>query len=249
MMKAMVVAATVMAMGSNLLAAEASLSLDLANAYIFRGTTFNDGAVLQPGLEVGGLGGLSVGVWGNLDLDDYDGAVADSQFQEVDLYGSYALPVEALDLSVGYCEYLYPSGGGDADREVSLSAGVAAGVIDLGAGFHYGVDGAIQDSLYVELSAGTGIDLTEEVALDLGATVSYMSPDEGEDGFSHFTASLGLSYAAISVGVTYIGQIDDDVLPDMVAAVPADAMGEGGVDGALGYDVEVVGTVGVGVEF
>jgi len=234
-MKTVAVAATVMAMGSTLLAAEASLSLDLANAYIFRGATFNDGAVLQPGLEVGGLGGLSVGVWGNLDLDDYDGAVEDGQFQEVDLYGSYALPVEALDLSVGYCEYLYPSGGGDADREVSLSAGVGAGCVDLGAGIHYGVDGGIEDSLYVELSAGTSVELAEDLDLDLGATVSYVSPDEGEDGFSHYTASVGLSYAAVSAGVTYVGQIDDDVLPDVA---------DGGA-----YDVEVLGTIGAGIEF
>ena len=235
MVKAMVVAATVLTMGSGVYAAEASLSLDVASAYIFRGATFNDGVVVQPGLEVGGLGGLSVGVWGNLDIDDYDGAVLENEFQEVDLYGSYAIPVECMDLSVGYTEYLYPSGGGNADREIGVSAGVGVAGIDLGAGLFYGVDGGIEDSLYVELSAGTGFELTDDLGLDLGATVGYMSPDEGEDGFSHFTASLGLSYAAISAGVTYVGQIDDDVLPDVE---------DGGA-----YDTEVVGTIGAGVEF
>lgn len=235
MVKAMVVAATVMAMGPSLRAAEASLSLDLANAYIFRGATFNDGAVLQPGVEVGGLGGLSVGVWGNLDLDDYDGAVADGQFQEVDLFGSYSIPVECMDLSVGYTEYLYPSGGGDADREVGVSAGVAVAGVDLGAGFFYGVDGGIQDSLYVELSAAKGFALTDAIGLDLGATLSYVSPDEGEDGFSHYTASVGLSYMAVSASVAYVGQIDDDVLPDVE---------DGGA-----YDVDVLGTIGASVAF
>jgi len=229
------VMAVVMVAGSALYAAEASLSLDMASAYVFRGVTFNDGVVAQPGVEVGGLCGLSIGVWGNLDLDDYAGVVAKDQFQEVDLYGSYAIPVEGMDLSVGYTEYLYPSGGGDADREIGVNAGVAVAGVDLGAGIFYGVDGAIKQSLYVELSAGKSIALSEALGLDLGATVSYVSPDEGEDGFSHYTASLGLSYAALSAGVTYIGQIDEDVLPDVV---------DGG-----GYDTEVVGTLGAGIDF
>ncbi len=233
-MKMMAIVVAGMTAASMLIAADASLSVDFASAYVFRGATFNDGFVVQPGLEVGGLGGLSIGAWGNLDIDDYDGAVADGQFQEVDLYGSYAIPCEVLDLSIGYTEYTYPSGGGDADREVGISAGFCAG-LDFGASVFYGVDGGIEDSLYVELSAGKSFELTDMVGLDLGATVGYASPDEGEDGFSHYTASLGLSIASVSAGVTYIGQIDEDVLPDVE---------DGGA-----YDVEVVGTIGAGIEF
>jgi uncharacterized protein (TIGR02001 family) len=235
MMKVAGMVAAVAMVGPTLYAAEASLSLDVASAYVFRGSTFNDGLVLQPGLEVAGLGGLSVGVWGNLDIDDYDGALADGEFSELDIYGSYAIPVECMDLSVGFTEYAYPSGGGDADRELGVSAGVGVAGLDLGAGVFYGVDGGIEDSLYIELSAGSSFELGETVGLDLGATVSYMSPDEGEDGFSHYTASVGLSCAALSAGVTYIGQIDDDVLPD--------------VEDGGSYDVEVVGTIGASIAF
>ena len=53
-----------------------SMSADLASAYVFRGSTFNDGAVLQPGIEIGGLP-VTVGLWANFDLADYDGAVND----------------------------------------------------------------------------------------------------------------------------------------------------------------------------
>jgi uncharacterized protein (TIGR02001 family) len=227
--------AMVLVTGTILRAADASLSVDVASAYVFRGATFNDGLVLQPGLEVGGLGGLTVGAWGNLDIDDYDGAVADGQFQEVDLYGSYAFAIEAVDLSIGYTEYTYPSGGGDADRELSLSAGVGLGGVDLGVGLFFGVEGAIDDSLYLEVSAGKSFELCDELGIDLGATVGYVSPDEGDDGFSHFTASFGLSYASVSAGLTYVGQIDDDVLPDVE---------DGGA-----YDIELVGTIGAGIEF
>ncbi|MDP6631544.1 MAG: MltA-interacting MipA family protein, partial [Kiritimatiellia bacterium] len=45
------------------MAAEASVSLDVASAYVFRGATLNDGLVLQPGLEISGLP-VTLGVWG-----------------------------------------------------------------------------------------------------------------------------------------------------------------------------------------
>jgi uncharacterized protein (TIGR02001 family) len=216
-------------------AAEVSLGVDAASAYVFRGVTLNDGFVLQPGMKVGGLGGFSVGAWGNLDLDDYGGAVEENQFSEIDLYGSYAVAVKGVELSIGYTEYAYPSGGGDADRELGVGAAVCLAGIDLGAGLYYGVDGGIDQSLYAEISAGKGFCLTDELGLNIGTTLSYLSPDEGSAGFSHFTASLGLSYALFKAGVTYIGQIDDDVLPD--------------VEDGGGYDVDVVGTVGVAGSF
>jgi uncharacterized protein (TIGR02001 family) len=227
--------AVVMVAAPTLYAAEASLSLDMASAYVFRGVTFNDGLVAQPGLEVGGLGGLTVGVWGNLDIDDYDGALVENEFSELDIYGSYAIPVECMDLSVGYTEYAYPSGGGDADREIGLSAGVSVADVDLGAGVFYGVDGGIKESLYIECSVGHAFELTDKLGLELGATVGYVSPDVGPDGFSHYTTTLGVSYGALSASVTYVGQIDDDVLVDVA---------DGG-----GYDTDVFGSIGVGLDF
>jgi uncharacterized protein (TIGR02001 family) len=221
-------------------AAEASVSVHAASAYVFRGATFNDGLVLQPGLELSGFplpdgsGNVTVGAWGNLDLDDYDGAVEDGQFSEIDLYGSYSLPVEAVALSIGYTEYTYPSGGGDADREVSLSAGLDL-LLAPSAAVHYGVDGAIDGNLYVEAGVGHGLELAEKLSLELTASVAYLDPDEGDDGFSHYTASVGLSYSLLSMGITYVGQVDDDVLPDIE---------DGGA-----YDVDIYGTVGLSFDF
>jgi len=226
------VAVLVMA-ASAVYGAEASLSLDVASAYVFRGATFNDGLVAQPGLEVGGLGGLSVGVWGNIDIDDMDGALEGGEFSEIDIYGSYALPVEVIDLSIGYTEYTYPLGG-VADREVGVSAGTAAGSVDLGIDVFYGIDGGIEKTLYAELSAGTGFDIGAMTA-EIGATVGFLDPDEGESGLHNFTATAGLGYGAIGASVTYIGQIDDDVLVD--------------VEDGGSYDVEVVGVLSAAVDF
>jgi uncharacterized protein (TIGR02001 family) len=189
------------------MAAEASVSLDVASAYVFRGATLNDGLVLQPGLEVSGLP-VTLGVWGNFDIDDNDGALEENEFSEIDIYASYDIPVDALDLSVGYTEYTYP-GGGVADREVSLSAGFDVALAPSVA-VYYGIDGGIEDSIYAEV--GIGHELTIGLAVELGATVGYADPDGGESGFSHYTASLGTSLGCLGVSVTYIGEIDDDVL-------------------------------------
>jgi uncharacterized protein (TIGR02001 family) len=236
-MKKMVtgVAAAAMMFTSAAVAADVDLTVDVASAYVFRGDTFNDGPVVQPGLEVALPYGLSVGVWGNIDIDDYDGALEKGQFSEIDVYVSYALPIDLVDISIGYTEYTYPSGGGDADREVGISLGYDLDVLEVGLGAFYGVDGGIEKSLYVELSAGTSYELAEGLSLDLGATVGYLNPDEGASGFSGYSVSAGLSYGIIGASVTYFGQIDDEVLVDVE---------DGGT-----YDVEVVGMLSLALSF
>jgi uncharacterized protein (TIGR02001 family) len=205
-----VVVLAMMACASVGMAAEASVSLDVASAYVFRGTTFNDGLVLQPGLEVSGLP-VTVGVWGNYDIGDYDDALEENEFSEIDIYASYDIPVEALDLSVGYTEYLYPNAEAVADREVSLSAGFDLPLAPSVA-VYYGIDGGIEKSLYAEVGAGHEFTIGESLGVELGVTVGYMDPDEGESGFSHYTATVGTSFGCVGASVTYIGEIDDDVL-------------------------------------
>jgi uncharacterized protein (TIGR02001 family) len=231
-------AAAILAAGSTMaIELDAELTLDFASAYVFRGVTFNDGFVIQPGMSVSGDFGLpfSVGTWANFDVDDYDGALEENQFSEIDLFGSVSLPMpEGLAFDLGYCEYTYPSGGGDADREVSATLGLDI-VLAPSVMVAYGVDGGIDKTLYVEAGIGQDIDLADGVGLSLGAAVGYVDPDGGESGFSHYNVSASLSFSGISAGVTYVGQIDDDVLADVE---------DGGA-----YDVDVFGTIGVSYDF
>ena len=225
-------------------AAEATVGVDAASAYVFRGATFNDGFVLQPYMEVGGLmigeAEVSLGAWGNLDIDDYDGIVEEGQFQEWDFYGSIAFPLEVVDLALGYTEYTYPSSGLDHDREFGLT--VAKEVADTGVtpglGVYYGVDGGIEDNVYVEGTLDYGMALTEALSLSLGGAVGYLEDDGGPDGFSHASGTIGLGYALseaaeIHCSLTYVGQLDDDVLPD----------------GKEAYDVDTYGLVGISYAF
>lgn len=217
-------------------AAEVTVGADVASAYVFRGVTFNDGIVVQPYVDIAGLPGvlegLTFGIWGNVDADDYDDTLESGQFSEIDIYASYAIPVEGINLAIEYCEYTYPTAPVLADREIGLSLGLDA-VISPFVGVYYGLDGGIEKSLYAEAGVGFETELAEGVGLSLGALAGYLDPDGGESGFSQYELSASLSYGIFSAGVTYFGQIDDDVL----------------VDGAYAYDVEVVGTLGLAYTF
>ncbi|MGA1531310.1 MAG: hypothetical protein ACO398_11290, partial [Kiritimatiellia bacterium] len=95
--------------------------------------------------------------------------------------------------------------------EVSLSVGFDLPLAPA-VGLYYGIDGGIDSNLYVDLGVGHDLDLAEGIGLSLGAVVGYTDPDMGEDGFSHYELSASVGYEFVSAGVTYIGEIDDDVL-------------------------------------
>lgn len=227
--------------------AEVSVTADFASAYVFRGYTFNDGAVIQPGIEAAGLGlpeawgSVSVGAWGNIDVNDpYDGGQQTSQFSEIDWYGSYSLPafVDGLDLFIGYCEYTYPLNGGSADKEVNIGAGYEIAGVSLGATVYSLIGGAYVGDAWYEFSAGYGFDLSETLALGLAADARFVDSVTGASGFNDYTLGADISYAlndvwGIGASVTYIGQGDDEVLVEE--------------DG--GYDVSVVGMLSVGASF
>lgn len=231
-MKAVVAMAAVALASPAARAAEATVGLDVASAYVFRGITLSDEVSIQPSLEVAGLP-VTLGVWADFDAEA-EGMI------ETDFYASYGLPVEGVDASVGYTEYAY--GAGAAEREVSLSAGIEAPLAPT-VGLYYMVDSdfTTKEQFYADLSVGHDLELAEGIGLNLGAAVSYVVQGEGstaDDGFNHYEASATLSYKIASLGVKYIGQIDDEVLTD------ADP-----VAGAAGYDEDVVVTAGISHSF
>jgi len=190
-----------------------SASLDIASAYVFRGVTLNDGLVAQPSLTVSPLPGLSLGVWGNLDLDDYGGKLNGGQFSEVDLTASYAFEIEKLQLTLGYAEYLYPGAGAEADREATLSLALPLPLAPTVSAY-YGLGGAVEKNTYVELGVSHEIPIGEDLGLTLGAALGYAIPDDGDSGFSHYTAQASLGYKALALTATYYGQLNDKVLSD-----------------------------------
>lgn len=241
--------------------AGASFTTDFASAYVFRGSTFNDGFVMQPGVEVDGLGlpeeygSVAVGAWGNFDIGDYDGALDSSQFSEIDFYAGYSLPefVEGLGISFGFCEYTYmdPQGGGGvpADKEASFGLGYTVAKIDLGANLNYMVGGDYVEQIYMDLAASYTYEFTEELEASVGALVGFIKQGKNvgdfaaggaDDGLNDLVLDASVSYAlsevwSLGASVAYIGQLDDQVLVD--------------VDQGGAYDVSVVGMLSLGASF
>ena len=98
--------------------------------------------------------------------------------------------------------------------------------------------GNAENAWYAEAAIEHQIDLPKDWAVKASATVGYVHPDDGPDGFSHYTLSLGAGYAFCYASVTYVGQIDKNVLP----TIASNEIG-------TGYDVSVYGTVGVSIDF
>jgi len=253
MMLKAVVAGTIAAVAGTTMAevqeTAVSVTSDFASAYVYRGVTLNDGAVFQPGIEVTGFGldegfgSVTVGAWGNWDLDDYALAgVSSSSFSETDWYASYGLPafVDGLDLFVGYTEYSY--GAGASDKEANLGAGYEIAGIGLSLTWYQGVGGLIGAQSYVEFALGYALEFTEDFSGSIDARFAYLDPSAGTSGFSDYDIGASLGYAlgdvwSLGATLTYIGQGDDAVL--------ADASLVNGV----GYDVDLVGVFSIAASF
>jgi len=236
-------------------AADVSTTVDFASAYVFRGVTLNNGLVMQPGAEISGFpideayGSVAIGIWGNYDINDEDRDGSD--LSEIDYYISYTLPIETMDVSVAYTEYTHDKQGVETDKELNLTVGSAIGEDGLYASFaaNYGVGGYVNSSWYLQGALDYEIELSDALTASAGVTVAYVISDGDyadwgiADGFGDATGSVGLAYAlndnwSISGDLTYIAQIDDDVLPN----------GDRRVNNT-GYDVDFVASIGVGCDF
>jgi uncharacterized protein (TIGR02001 family) len=221
-----------MAGGASLLAADTTARIDVNSAYVWRGITYNDGLVVQPSIDIASPMGIGINVWGNFNVDDYNGAYLKNEFSEIDLTLSYSKSVGPVNLGIGCSQYLYPhqsdASGGPArgSREAYASAGM-----DLIAGFsaaangYYGLDGV--KAFYGSLGLTYGVDIIKEkLNAKLSASAGYAEEDwavgnsGGTKGGLHdynflatatykVTGNLG-----VGANVGYTGTLDEDVLPE-----------------------------------
>lgn len=201
-------------------AAEAVLSGDLNSAYVWRGMTFNAGAVFQPAIEVSHAG-FGVNVWGNLDIGDYDGTLEDGEFSEIDLTLSYGFGIGAVDISVGYIEYLFPSSDADGTREIFVGGSISPiENLTVGADFYYDFDEV--EGFYAALSASYGFEPMEKLGLEAGIVIGIADNDFSlgdKGGFNEINLSLSGCYEindSLSIGamIAYMNSLDKDVLPE-----------------------------------
>ena len=208
-------------------AVEVSTGIDINSSYSYHGITYNDGAVIQPWLDVS-KNGFGVNVWGNFDLDDYGGSLEKNEFSEVDLSVYYCSSMAEFDWCVTYAEYLYPhvaNAEGDGalrgDREVvfSLDRDLFAG-FRIQTKFHYNVD-EIND-LYARLLLTYDHKINKVLNATVSASGAYAGDDmtlTGEGGLHDYDISFSMTWAfrenmSIGANIHSIGSLDEDVLPD-----------------------------------
>jgi uncharacterized protein (TIGR02001 family) len=200
-----------------------SAGVDFLSGYIWRGMTLNDSFVVQPSMEVAFPAGISALVWANFDVGDYGGALEGSEFSEVDLALTYTLPVKAVDLSIGYAQYLYPQAPGDDESDtaelcVYCEREVAEGVA-VGVNAFYDVDQV--DDFYVAACVTCGCDLpVDDLSVEVSAHAGYAGGNycaDGDPGFYDYAVGLVLAYEindGLTAAVTgvYVGSLDPDKL-------------------------------------
>lgn len=212
-------------------AATATAALDANSAYVWRGLTFNNGFVLQPSMDVS-HNGFAFNVWGNYDVDDYDGALDDNKFSEIDLTGSYTFKIGSVDASVGIIHYLFPEANDDADSSTDeVFVGLS---YDLGAGFaistkmYYDFDAV--DDFYITAGLGYSYNINDKTTLGLSALVGYAGSDftdyytaglATDSGFFNYTLTASMKYMVteafgIGANINFTDNLDDNALPDEV---------------------------------
>lgn len=238
-----VIALAMVLASSPVLAADATLGLDVNSAYVWRGITFNDGMVAQPSLDVTN-GSFGVNVWGNYDIDDYGDTLDDNEFSEVDLTVYYGFNVQSLEISLGVIEYLFPAAGGST-HEAYVSLGLPLlGGFSIGTDFYYDFDEV--DGYYVDLGLTYDRELFEHLRIEVGARAAYADKDFAvyyggtDSGFYDYTISLSASYAAtqaltITAGINYTDSLDDDALPDGKYGTGVDTNTYGGIGLAYAF--------------
>lgn len=193
----------------------ASAGVGVFSQYVWRGALLVDDPVLQPDVTVA-YGGLSLNVWGNIDLTNVNGF--GGELSEVDVTLDYTHRFEGrvpTEVSVGGIWYTSPSGWFDDLAEVYAGVGldvilqprltVYFGVYEV-----EGIFGTLEFGHEVPLGAGTlelgtGISAGDSVFHDALFSVS-------DDGLGEFFFDVGWTYTrgrwSLRPGVRFSSLVD-----------------------------------------
>jgi uncharacterized protein (TIGR02001 family) len=229
-MKQMTILATAMALLMTLaaapaMAADATLSMDVKSAYVWRGITVNNTAVIQPSIDVSAKNGFGLNVWGNYDIGDMNNTFRGNDFSEVDLTAYYNKSIGWLNLGGGIIDYLFPNTTTPSTTELYLSVGVpiAWGLSTSLTGY-YDI-GQLKSLDYTQLSLNYSHNFTDKLSVSAGASAGYASDSfaqaaGGKDGgLFDYNLSLSAGYQitkawSVSANVAYVNSFDQDHLKD-----------------------------------
>jgi hypothetical protein len=163
-----------------------TVGTDFYTSYIFRGTKFGSGPVVQPVMKFVS-GSFTVGAWGSFDFHNY---------QEADIFFSFSLPA---GFSVGLTDYYFPGFDyfdytkASGSHAFEINTGFSKGGLSLGANFilnKAGSAGSMGNDIYLEAKYSF-----ESFYLLAGAGNGWFSSDysDGSDKFVFCNLGLGTS--------------------------------------------------------
>ena len=177
-----------------------SLGADWMSRYIWRGTQFSTGPVIQPGIAYSN-NGFAIGAWGSYAQNgDNDGAEADLYFSYTfadNLFTAtitdYFFPNDGIATENSYFDYKKSSTGHILEAMLAYNGSDKFPVSIMAAMNFWGADqdadGDQQYSIYIELGHSFSY---KDVDIDLFAGFTPTNPDElkGESGFYGDTAGF-----------------------------------------------------------
>ena len=226
---ALLILAALAAMPLAASAADADVYADVLSAYVYRGVVGNDEAVFQPGLDVAGPLGFGYSLWANMNLTDVESPWYPDTFGkwgEVDLGLNWTCPAEGpVALTVGATYFLYPQESSevvtdengapvaDADGNVQVSKApaddgyelyveLAATELPLAPSVRFCHDLENSDDWIVLFGLSHSLGLTDELSLDLGASLGYAGDYYVASNYGSDTGAA-LAYAQVDAALNY----------------------------------------------
>lgn len=236
----------IVALGAPAFAAEgsASASASAMSMYMWRGIRLSEGVVVQPSIDFN-YGSFNANLWVNYDGDPdptvwpNDGGVV----TETDLTLAYALPIEGVDVTVGY---IYYSVLGFDTQEAFVSASTELGPVAPYINAYLDYDEGT--GAYVQVGADFGMELNEATSVTVGGYVSYLA-DNNVTGLD----ASGLEYSAMHNAEVYASVAyamgDVSIEPSVAYSFPLSTDAEAAMTDADGDDSHAYGGVTVSVGF
>ena len=186
----------------------ADISLGYDTDYVFRGRALAED-LLTTTLN---LNTISLGDGMNLDLGAWYANTYDGGYTELNLFGGVSVDLGDASLSAGIT--YYTSGSDDFDIvEPYVGIGTELAGLDVSIGYAYDSD---EDGAYVAIGAGKSLELSDDITVDVSASLNYGNDYYGVDGFNNIDLRIGLPIAVGGATLTpYIaGSIAVDALDD-----------------------------------
>ncbi len=183
----------VLTLAANAFAQEYSVDMSFMSKYIWRGSVLADDAVFQPSLS-GGMGNLSVNLWGNANIAGDDVV---KQMSEWDYTVDYSSAVGAIGYSVGFIGYTFPNSGLPATTEIYVGANYDT-MFSPSVTAYYDLDDV--EGLYVSLGAGYSIPVAEITSIDIYGSLGL--GDKNMNQFLYGSGDSGAGLADVLVGVS-----------------------------------------------